>query len=167
MDPATALRKCLPQDEVDAFNQELREALTRAADSLDLAPVVATLNRWRHRPGTRLGEQRTRLLAALGHSLLAEPDSWPTLGTYSSTAESERRHVRGLLQGDWLHILPSTWRQLTRELGLDGSGICHELHQRGELHVPPSRRRAGDWQASPRILGRPTRVYQVALSALP
>src|SRR5207245_944840 len=63
--------------------------------------------------------------------------------------------------GEWLYVLPKTWREIAAEFELDSSVACMKLFQRGILHVPPAMRKRGDWQATPKIDGISTRVYQL------
>lgn len=126
-----------------------------------------------------------RLLDALAESLTARRSAWPTLEEYAELSRPRPgfgednfgrselpqhgfdQHIRGIRTDDWLYVFPATWQALIDEHGLDSAVVCKKLDERALLHVAPARRKKGEWQASPRILGRPQRLYQVALSALP
>jgi hypothetical protein len=129
-----------------------------------------------------------RMLAALAESLVARRPAWPTAAEYAELgraagddfagrADPARaplaqhgydRELFGVRSDDdtWLYVLPSTWRVLAAELGLDSAVTCAELYRRELLHVPDSLRRQGKWSARPRIDGRTTLVYQVAMAGL-
>lgn len=126
-----------------------------------------------------------RLLDALAESLTARRSAWPTTEEYAELSRPRPgfgednlgrpelpqhgfdQHIRGIRADDWLYVFPATWQALMDEHGLDSAVVCKKLDERGQLHVAPARRKKGEWQASPRILGRPQRLYQVAMSALP
>jgi hypothetical protein len=130
-----------------------------------------------------------RMVEALAESLVARRSAWPTLSEYvelsrprpvwnpDGPARDDRaqlpqhgidQQINGIRSDDgkWLYVLPSVWRELADDLGLDSAVACAKLYERGHLHVSAARKRAGEWQASPRMNGKPTRCYQLALFAL-
>jgi len=130
-----------------------------------------------------------RMAEALAESLTARRSAWPSEAeyaelnrpgpTYLGNGHTEPRAVElaqhgydqqssGIRSDDgrWLYVFPSTWRQLVDDLGTDSAVACAELYRRGDLHVAPARRKRGEWHGQPRILGKPTRVYQVTMAAL-
>jgi hypothetical protein len=129
-----------------------------------------------------------RMLAALAESLVARRPAWPTAAEYAELGRAAGesfggrpeparaplaqhgydRELCGVCSDDgaWLYVLPSAWRALVSELGLDSAVTCAELHRRELLHVPDSLRRQGKWSARPRIDGKTTLVYQVAMTGI-
>ncbi len=130
-----------------------------------------------------------RMVDALVESLTARRSAWPTLAEYAEldrprpeylgNGMTEPRAVelaqRGYDQesagirsddGRWLYVFPSTWKRMADELGADSAVACAELYRREHLYVSPARRARGEWHGQPRILGRATRVYQVAMAAI-
>jgi len=130
-----------------------------------------------------------RMAEALAESLTARRSAWPSEAEYAElnrpgpaylgNGHTEPRAVElaqhgydqqssGIRSDDgrWLYVFPSTWRRLVEELGTDSAVACAELYRRGDLHVADSSRRRGEWHSIPRILGKATRVYQVAMTAL-
>jgi len=130
-----------------------------------------------------------RMVDALAESLTARRSAWPTLAEYAEldrprpeylgNGMTEPRAVelaqRGYDQesagirsddGRWLYVFPSTWKRMADELGADSAVACAELYRREHLYVSPARRARGEWHGQPRILGRATRVYQVAMAAI-
>ncbi|MGH3378824.1 MAG: hypothetical protein ACRDP6_29260 [Actinoallomurus sp.] len=129
-----------------------------------------------------------RMLAALAESLVARRPAWPTAAEYAELGRAAGddyggrpdparvqlvqhgydRELFGVRSDDdaWLYVFPSTWRALAAELGIDSAVTCAELRRRELLHVPDSLRRQGKWSARPRIDGKTTLVYQVAMVGL-
>lgn len=127
-----------------------------------------------------------RMVDALSESLVSRRSAWPTLAEYGELSHPRRswdpdaqdrrvslpqhgfdQQINGIRSDDgkWLYVLPSVWRQLADELGLDSAVACAKLYDRGHLHVSSARKRAGEWQASPRMNGKPVRCYQLSLFA--
>jgi hypothetical protein len=129
-----------------------------------------------------------RMLDALAESLASNRPAWPTAAEYAELGcsrpgaggfggdqartelaqhgyDGESSGVRSD-DGAWLYVFPKTWHRIAAELGADESVACAELYRRKVLHVPPSLRQKGKWQALPRVNGKATKVYQVALAAV-
>lgn len=130
-----------------------------------------------------------RMAEGLAESLTARRSAWPSEAEYAELNRPVPAHLgngrtepreaelaqhgydqqsSGIRSDDgrWLYVFPSTWRQLVDELGTDSAVACAELYRRGHLHVADSSRRRGEWHSIPRVLGKATRVYQVAMTAL-
>jgi hypothetical protein len=129
-----------------------------------------------------------RMIEALAESMTARRSAWPTMAEYielgsprptwnpDAPADGRRpalpqhgfdQQINGIVSDDerWLYVFPSVWRAIADDLGLDSAVACRKLHERGHLHVSEARKRAGEWQAGPRVNGRVTRVYQLSLFA--
>lgn len=129
-----------------------------------------------------------RMLAALAESLVSRRPAWPSVSEYIELGESAAdsfggrpdpsrtplaqhgydRELYGVRSDDdvWLYVMPSAWRIISEDLGVDSSVACAELYRRELLHVSASLRKRGEWVTSPRIGGRKTPVYQVAQAGL-
>lgn len=122
-----------------------------------------------------------RYLDWLAENLTTRRPAWPTEDQYVSLGQARPdfgadgvpqhgydHEIRGIrsLDDRWLYVFPSTWQSIASEHGLDSAVACKTLHARGVLHVPESRLLKGEWQASPRIDGKPRRVYQLDIDAI-
>lgn len=128
-----------------------------------------------------------RMIEALAESMTARRSAWPTMAEFIELAQpkptwnpdapdGERpslpqhgfdQQISGIQSDDgkWLYVFPSVWRQIADGLGLDSAVACAKLYERGHLHVSAARKRAGEWQAGPRVNGKVTRCYQLSLFA--
>jgi len=130
-----------------------------------------------------------RMVDALAESLAKRRSAWPTLDEYAEldrprpeylgNGMTEHRAVqlaqRGYDQesagirsddGRWLYVFPATWKHTAEELGADSAVALAELYRRKHLHVADGFRKRGEWHNQARILGKATRVYQVAMAAI-
>lgn len=98
------------------------------------------------------------VLAALAAAVAADPARWPGRDGYQPGPGLD-----GLRDGEWLHVLPAAWKRIT---GQPGVAVLAVLHGRGDLAVPDSTRRRGEWAVrGPRWAGQQT-GYRVRLAAV-
>jgi hypothetical protein len=113
---------------------------------------------------------RERILRELAESLSAERSAWADQAGYDAWGtqlDKHRTKLAGLYDETWLYVYPATWDALIKQTGITGSAslALADMHDRGELHVPPSRRKQGEWKApAPRWAGSPW-VYKISLAA--
>jgi hypothetical protein len=114
---------------------------------------------------------RERILRDLAESMSAERSAWADKAGYDTWGGQYDRHrarLAGLYDGTWLYVYPSTWDALVKQAGITGSAslALADMHDRGELHVPASRRKRGEWKApAPRWAGNPE-VYKIQRAAV-
>jgi hypothetical protein len=115
-------------------------------------------------------------LAAVVESIAGQPGRWPAQGEYLASLEADpdaraRIRVSGLDRviigvqsdaGDWIAILPSHWRALCAEHGIDSADALGELAERGLILAPDSARAARTHQAVVKLPWS-VRVYKIAL----
>ena len=108
---------------------------------------------------------RERILRRIGELLSAEKMSWPDAAKYSG---DQYRSYSGVTDDTWVYVYPSTWREITESTGVGNSAklALADMYARGELHVPDSRRKRGEWHAQSPQWSGPVRVYKVALAAV-
>lgn len=114
---------------------------------------------------------RERILREFAESMSAERSAWADqagYGAWGTQMDKHRARLAGLHDETWLYVYPSTWDALVRQAGITGSAslALADMHDRGELHVPASRRKSGEWKApAPRWAGSPW-VYKISLAAV-
>jgi hypothetical protein len=113
---------------------------------------------------------RERILRELAESMSAERSAWANQAGYDAWGTQQDRHrpkLAGLYDETWLYVYPTTWDAIVKQAGITGSAslALADMHDRGELHVPASRRSKGEWKApAPRWAGSPW-VYKISLAA--
>jgi hypothetical protein len=118
---------------------------------------------------------RERILRDLAESMSAERSAWADQADYDAwgtQADRNQRKLAGLYDETWVYVYQNTWKEIIEHAGIAGSArlALADMHDRGELHVLPTRRQQGTWksevpswgsQHSPRVL-----AYQIRLAAL-
>lgn len=124
-----------------------------------------------------------RLIAAVRDAMGREPAMWPTVASFleirrpvpgfNDSDGDERsktlprhgvdRSITGLRAngGEWVALFSHSWKSICTDLGLDSAVTCRELHARGVLQVPESKRRRGEWVTQIRDAG--TGMYKLVL----
>lgn len=121
-----------------------------------------------------------RMIAAVRDAMGREPAMWPTVSAYLEMKrpmpgfkDDDRgtalprhgvdRSITGLHanDGQWVALFSNSWKSICSDLGLDSAVTCRELHARGVLQVPESKRRRGEWVTQIREAG--TGMYKLVL----
>jgi uncharacterized protein DUF927 len=119
----------------------------------------------------RTETDRERILRWLAESMSAERANWADERGYTQWGTVEDRQSRklsGVYDDTWVWIYRSTWAEIAASTGVGNSATLAqiEMHDRGELSVPESRRRAGSWQTyAPRWADK-TLTYKVSRAAI-
>jgi hypothetical protein len=125
---------------------------------------------------------RDRAVRTLREWLSSNRPAWPDRAGYEAHGQAGDepggsggsripRHgylaqLDGLRDDAWLYVYPAAWERLADETGITEKTVLRELHSAGDLHVPESKRRRGEWTApGPRWAGMPA-VYKIRLAAL-
>ena len=123
-----------------------------------------------------------RIINELRDMIAREPAMWPTVSSYRDHKrvrtfdDSDRdtipthgvnRTVCGLQDDDggWVAVFSRAWRDVCKDLDVDSTVACRELHARGILHTTESRRRHGEWTRMVREAG--TGMYYLTLPPAP
>ena len=123
-----------------------------------------------------------RIINELRDMIAREPAMWPTVSSYRDHKrvrtfdDSDRdtipthgvnRTVCGLQDDDggWVAVFSRAWRDVCKDLDVDSTVACRELHARGILHTTESRRRHGEWTRMVREAG--TGMYYLTLPPVP
>jgi Domain of unknown function (DUF927) len=115
---------------------------------------------------------RERILRDLAESMSAERSAWADQAGYSAwgtQTDRQRPKLAGLIHDGWVYIYDHTWKDLIKQAGITGSAslALADMHERGELHVPPRRRKQGSWQAQvPRWSESRAMAYVVSVAAI-
>jgi len=116
---------------------------------------------------------RERILRELAESMSAERSAWASKTAYDSWGTEKDRQLarlKGFYEDDrtWLYVYPATWEEIIKRAGITGSAslALADMHDRGELHVPPTRRTKGQWRTLGPLWAHRPSVYRIAMAAL-
>lgn len=161
----------------------MADALLDTGNALTRAAVSAAIEHLSEHGGEP-EHDADRVLSAIAESIAAHRSAWPTVAEYVEhgrpdgwngparvpTPMPQHGQAPSILgarsdDGQWVYVLPGTWRNIADDVDADTVTACVELHRRGALAVPAANRKKGEWQArAPREMGQ-VRVYKIGAGA--
>jgi hypothetical protein len=114
---------------------------------------------------------RERILRRIAEAMSAERADWadaPGYARWGEVGDRQSRKLSGVYDETWLYVYPSAWAEIVKETGVGASArlALADMHARAELHVPPSRRKRGEWKAPAPTWAGSVEVYKIARAAI-